>query len=150
MPILLQTLALNPLDDAVGVDALDYSADFDSLYKRINNVQKFLEKGIALGNLVRYIPGLAKPIYQGQIGGTVVKKAYTEDSYRDLKVAKFNIQLSANLSQCSPCFPSENKKKTDDANNIGNEEITVNNFFAHWTKEIDIKGYSGSSSNKYG
>ena len=74
MPILLPTSALNPLDDAVGVDAVDYSADFDSLYKRINNVQKFFEKGSAPGNLVRYIPGLAKPIYQGQIDGTVEKK----------------------------------------------------------------------------
>ena len=74
MPILLPTLALNPLDDGVGVDAFNCSADYDSLYKRINNVQKFFEKESAPGNLVRHISGLAKPMYQGQIGGAVEKK----------------------------------------------------------------------------
>ena len=31
------------------------------------------------------------------------------------------------------------KKKTNVANDIANTEITANNFFAHWIKEIDIK-----------
>ena len=145
MPILPPTSGLNPLDAAVGVDAVDYSADFDSLYKRINNVQKFFEKGTPPGNLVKYIPDLAKPIYQGQIAGPVEKKAYAEDSYRDLKVAMFMIQLSTNqymnFNNVHLVFPLKIKKKNDDANNIDDEEITVNNFFVHWIKEIDIKRY---------
>ena len=37
-------------------------------------------------------------------------------------------------------FPLKIKKKqTNNANNILGTEITVNNFFAHWIKEIDIK-----------
>ena len=36
-------------------------------------------------------------------------------------------------------FPLKIKKKTNVANNILVTEITVNNFFAHWIKEIDIK-----------
>ena len=36
-------------------------------------------------------------------------------------------------------FPLKTKKKSNVANNILVTEITINNFFAHWIKEIDIK-----------
>ena len=36
-------------------------------------------------------------------------------------------------------FPLKIKKKTNNANDILASEITVNNYFAHWIKEIDIK-----------
>ena len=36
-------------------------------------------------------------------------------------------------------FPLKIKKKTNVANNILATETTVNNLFAHWIKEIDIK-----------
>ena len=65
MPTSPPTLALNPIDDVTGVNAVDYSADFDALYKRVNNLKKFFKTGSAPGKLVRYIPGLAKPTYQG-------------------------------------------------------------------------------------
>ena len=40
---------LNPLDDAKGIAAVDYSTDFDSLYKRIENIEKLYKYGTALG-----------------------------------------------------------------------------------------------------
>ena len=36
-------------------------------------------------------------------------------------------------------FPMKIKKKSNVANDLDNTLITVNNFFAHWIKEIDIK-----------
>ena len=36
-------------------------------------------------------------------------------------------------------FPMKTKKKLNVVNNIRATEITVNNVFAHWIKEIDIK-----------
>ena len=36
-------------------------------------------------------------------------------------------------------FPMKIKKKSNVANALDNTLITVNNFFAHWIKEIDIK-----------
>ena len=66
------TSALNPLDDTVGINAVDYAADFESLYKKVDNLEKFIKTGRAPGKLVRYIPGLAKPIYQGQINPTLM------------------------------------------------------------------------------
>ena len=88
--------SLNPLKDAVSVSAVDYSAKFDGLYKRLNNVETLIEKKKAPGELIRYLPGLAKPLYQGQLKGTLPKKAYADDTYKDLKTAEFTIQLSAN------------------------------------------------------
>ena len=73
--------SLNPLKDAVGVTLIDYSMGFDGLVKKANNLQNFIEKGEAQGDLVRYLPGLAKPIHQGQIKGTIEKKGYTNDTY---------------------------------------------------------------------
>ena len=39
------------------------------------------------------------------------------------------------------CFPIKIKKKTNKALDIDGDLITVNNFFAHWVKEINITRY---------
>ena len=43
---------------------------------------------------MRYIPGLTKPAYQGQLDGTLTKKAYTDDTYKGLNVTEYNIKLT--------------------------------------------------------
>ena len=52
------------------------------------------------------------------------------------------IQLAANhymnFHNVHLVFPMKIKKSTNEANDILVTEITVNNFFAHWIKEIDI------------
>ena len=135
--------SLNPLKDAAGVTSVDYGAQYDGLVKKADNLQNFLEKGEAEGPLLRYLPGLAKPLYQGQIKGTIEKRAYADDTYKDLKTAEFNIQLSSNqymnFHNVHLVFPMKIKKSSNVANNLAATEITVNNFFAHWIKEIDIK-----------
>ena len=143
VPIFAPSTSLNPLKDAAGVAAVDYSTDFASLDKKIDNFMKLFDQGKGPGELVRYIPGLTKPLFQGQIDGTQEKKAFADDTYKDLKTAEFTIQLSANhymnFNNVHIVFPLKIKKKTNVANDILATEITVNNFFAHWIKEIDIK-----------
>ena len=135
--------SLNPLKDATGITSVDYSAEFNGLVKKADNLQNFTEKGQAEGPLIRYLPGLAKPLYQGQIKGAIEKRAYADDTYEDLKTAEFNIQLSSNqymnFHNLHLVFPMKIKKSTNVANNLTATDITVNNFFAHWIKEIDIK-----------
>ena len=48
-------------------------------------MQNFIEKGEAEGLLLHYLPGIALPLYQGQIRGTIQKKAFADDTYKDLK-----------------------------------------------------------------
>ena len=75
VPVNPPSTSLNPLKDAVGVTSIDYSAQFDGLVEKAENLQNFIEKGQAEGPLVRYLPGLAKPTYQGQIKGTIERKS---------------------------------------------------------------------------
>ena len=39
------------------------------------------------------------------------------------------------------CFPIKIKKKSNNTSDIDDDLITVNNFFAHWVKEISITKY---------
>ena len=66
------------------------------MFKKSENLEKIFETGKASGELVRYIPGLTKPPYQGQLKGTTERKAFADDTYKDLKVAEYTIQLSNN------------------------------------------------------
>ena len=95
VPVNPLPLSLNPIKDAVGVSAVDYSADFDHLFKKSENLEKILETGKASDELVRYLPGLTK-LYQGQLKGTTERKAFADNTYKDLKVAEYTIQLSNN------------------------------------------------------
>ena len=45
MPVTPQSLALNTLKDAVHVDEVDYTADFDNLFSRWDDFDKFFKTG---------------------------------------------------------------------------------------------------------
>ena len=65
MPITPQPLALNPLKEMTQVDEIDYTADFDNLYSRMDNFDKFFKTGKISYNMLQCIPGLAKTGYLG-------------------------------------------------------------------------------------
>ena len=83
VPVNPQPLSLNPIKYAVGVSAVDYSADFDHLFKKSENLEKIFKRGKASSELVRYLPGLTKPLYQDQLKGTIERKAFADDTYKD-------------------------------------------------------------------
>ena len=134
---------LNPLKDAVGVVSVDYTAQFNALSQKVDNLKNFIEKGTAESGMLQYLPGLVPPVYQGQLKGINERKAYADETYTGMKLAEFNIQLSnneyMNFHNLHIVFPMKIKKKSNVANDLDNTLITVNNFFAHWIKEIDIK-----------
>ena len=141
-----QPLSLNPSKDMAKVDEVDYSADFDNLYSKIENFDKFFRTGKVSYNMLRYIPGLAKVGYHGQLHLTETKRKYADDTYKDKKVINFNVQLTkghyTNFQNVHLCFPLKIKPAVDNENDITAGVITVNNFFVHSIKEIDIKRYS--------
>ena len=106
---------LNPLKDAAGVVSVDYSSQFNSLSKKVQNLKSFVEDGKAEAGMLEYLPGLAEPKYQGQIKGINERKAYADETYTDLKLAEFNIQLSnneyMNFHNLEIVFPMKIKKK---------------------------------------
>ena len=80
MPVLPQPLSLNPLKDMENVDKVDYLADFDNLYSKTGDFDKFFRTGKVSYNMLRYIPGLPKVGYQGQLHSTEMKRKYPDDS----------------------------------------------------------------------
>ena len=134
---------LNPLKDAFGVVSVDYTAQFNALSQKVDNLKNFIEKGTAESGMLNYLPGLVPPVYQEQLKGINKRKVYADETYAGLKIAEFNIQLSnneyMNFHNLHIVFPMKVKKKSDVANDLDATLMTVNNFFAHWIKEIDIK-----------
>ena len=127
------------------VDKIDYKADFDNLYLRMNDFDNFFQIGKISVIMLKYIPGLAKIGYQGQLHLTETKRKYPDESQKNKKVIEFNNQLTANpytnFQNVDFCFPIKIKSAADKNNDITAGTITVNNFFAHWIREIDVKKY---------
>ena len=65
MPVTPQALTLNPLKDAEKVDEIDYYADFDNLFFKMDDFDKFFRNGKISYNMLKCIPGLAKAASQG-------------------------------------------------------------------------------------
>ena len=145
MPILPPAPILNLMKNAAKVEAIDYTADFENLFGRFDAYTKFYNTGKTKNDLVRYIPELTKPVHQGQTDGTLTKKAYADDTYKGLKVVEFTIKLTnnqyMNFHNEYLVFPMKILKSFNVANDLADDVITVNNFFAHWIKELDIKRY---------
>ena len=132
MPVAPQALTLNPLKDAAKVDKIDYSADFDNLSSKMDDFHKFFKNGKISYNMLKYIPGLAKAAYQGQLEKTETKRKYADDSYKGKKVIEFNMQLAGNqytnFHKTHLCFPIKIKSAADNDNDITARYITANNF----------------------
>ena len=95
--------------------------------------------------MLRYIPDSAKATYQGQLHSAKVKKKYADETNKNKKVIKFNVQLTKrhynNFQNVYFCLALKFKSPANNCNNTLAVLITVNNFFVHWIKEIDIKRY---------
>ena len=137
--------SLDPLQDATGVDSVDISADIDNLLKKLDKLSTLYEKGRIDSDLLRYIPGMSKIMYQGQIDWIQTKKAYASSTYTDKQILEFSIELTKNhymnFSNMVLCLPITFRKSTNKAQAIDVEMITVNDFFAHWIKDTSSKRY---------
>ena len=129
----------------MGVDSVDFSADIDNLLKKLDKITDLYENGTIDSDFLRYIPGMAKIMYQGQIDWIQTKKAYAASTYTDKQILEFNIELTKyhymNFSNMVVCLPVFFRKVTNKAQAIDADMIPVNNFFTHWIKDISIKRY---------
>ena len=125
------------------MDKFGSSADFDNLYSKMNDFDKFFRTGKVPCNILRYIPGLAKVGYQNQLHSTEMKRKYADDTYQNKKVIEFNVQLTkghyTNFQNVHLCFPLKIKLAVDNDNDIAAGLITGNNFLVQWIKKTDIK-----------
>ena len=106
----------------------------------------FWKSGKADENLARYIPNLLPVTRQNQIAGTNPRKAFASVTYSDKKNLEFIIELAANTysnySSIKLLLPIQITKNTTKTAQLDGDMITVNNFFARWITDIDIRRYS--------
>ena len=126
---------LNPLKDLPKVSSIDNTSGLKDVFRKVDKLGNLWEDGKVDYSLIRYLPGLANVSRQGQIYSIVPKKPYASSNYTDKKTLEFNILLASNTytnySSLIIVLPVQIKKRTN----------AVNNFFAHWLKEVDIKRY---------
>ena len=79
---------------------------------------------------------------QAQIAGELPRKAYASVTYSDKKQLEFLLDLTANTytnyNSMEICLPLKSTKKTNKAQQMDAQMITVNNFFGHWFTDMDM------------
>ena len=93
-PVLPQSLALNPLKDMPKVDEVHYSADFDNLYLKKDDFEKFSKNEKVSHSMLRYILGLVNIGYLVRLYSTETIRTYADDNYKNKKVVELNVQLT--------------------------------------------------------
>ena len=139
---------LNPIKDATGVSAIDFSADIDNLIDKIDKISTLYDTGRMDKDVMKYIPGMvpvSSDSYQGQIDFVDTKRTYAASTYSDMQQLEFNLEVVnnhyINFSKMVLCLPVAFRKKTNKAAAIDATMIPVNNFFAHWIKDVTVKCY---------
>ena len=136
---------LNPLMDYSGVPSINDEGTLENLIGKVDKVTGFVKTGKADGDLSRYYPNILPITRQSQIAGEVPRKAYASITYSDKKQLEFVIDLTANTysnySTMEICIPIKFTKKSNKAQQMDANMITVNNFFGHWFTDIDIRRY---------
>ena len=83
--------------------------------------------------------------YQGMLEDIDTREKAAHPCYEDMDKLDFQIFLTDNYyvnpSSIDICFPMKINKSTSQTTDIDSDLITVNNFFAHLIKEINITKY---------
>ena len=133
---------LNLLKDYSGVPSVNDEGTLENLIGKVDKVTGLVKTGKADGDLSRYYPNILPITRQSQIPREVPRKAYASITYSDKKQLEFVIDLTAdtysNYSTIEICIPIKFMKKSNKAQQMDANMITVNNIFGHWFTDIDI------------
>ena len=136
---------LNPAEDYNGVGSINDEGTLENVLGKVDKSQTFIATGRADADMGRYYPNVYPISRQSQIAADFPKKAYASDSYIDKKRLEFTIQLTAstytNYSTMEVVLPLKFTKKSDKTAALDKTVTTVNNFFGHWFKDIEILRY---------
>ena len=132
-----------PFDSIGKSSAIDRTAsDFDNANEKVKKIKKLIYSGEYDADITRYIPTTLQLIFQGMLDRVDTIEQPARISYKDLETFDFQLLLDqnlyTNLNSLYLCFPIKFKKETNVALNLENDVLNVNNFFAHWIKEINI------------
>ena len=83
---------LNPLNDTSAVLSIDNTSNLKDVFRKVDKLGDFWDKGTADASLIRYIPGLSNVLRQGKIFNIVPKKR-TQHQHTPIK-KHLSLQLS--------------------------------------------------------
>ena len=136
---------LNPAADYSGVGSINDEGTLENVLNKVDKSKTFIATGRADADMGRYYPNIYPISRQSQIASDFPKKAYASDSYIDKKRLEFTIQLTAstytNYSTMEVVLPLKFTKKSDKTSALDKTVTTVNNFFGHWFKDLEILRY---------
>ena len=99
---------LNPIKDATGASAIDFSADIDNLIDKIDKISTLYDTGRMGKDVMKNIPGMAPASYQEQIDFVDTKRTYAASTYSDILHC---INQCLNFSNMVLCLPIAFRKK---------------------------------------
>ena len=137
---------LNPINDARRSTAIDRTtSNYNDAKEKVQKIRDLINMGKYYADLAKYIPGLMDLAIQGMLDDIDTREKVAHPSYKDKEQLDFQILLTENYyvnpANIHICFPIKIKKKSNNNSDIDDDLITVNNFFAHWVKEISITKY---------
>ena len=128
---------LNPIDRT--------TSNYNDSKEKVQKIRDLINMGKYDADLAKYIPGLLDLAIQGMLDDVDTREKVAQPSYKDKEQLDFQILLTENYyvnpNNIHICFPIKIKKKSSHNSDIDSDIITVNNFFAHWIKEISITKY---------
>ena len=137
---------LNPIDDARQSTAIDRATpNYDHAKEKVQKIKYLINMGNYDADLAKCIPGLTDFAIQGMLDDIDTREKVAHPSYKDKEQLDFQILLTENYyvnpANIHISFPIKILKSSDNTADIDSDLITVNNFFAHWVKEISITKY---------
>ena len=104
-----------------------------------------IETGVYDADIAKYIRGTLELVFEGMVEDIDTKEQPAHISYIDMEKLEIHIMLTNNYytnpNNMHICFPTKIKEATNNDANIDTDVITVNNFFAHLIKEVNITKY---------
>ena len=137
---------LNPIDDARRSTVIDKTtSNYNDTKEKVQKIRDLINMGKYDADLPKYIPGLTDLAIQGMLDDIDTREKVAHRSNEDKEQLDFQILLTenyyVNAAKIHIYFPIKIKKKSNNNSDIDRDLITVNNFFAHWVKEISITKY---------
>ena len=137
---------LNPIDAARRLTAINRTtSNYNEAKEKVQKISDLINMGKYGADLAKYILGLTDLAIQGMLDDVDTREKVAHPSYKDKEQLDYQILLTENYyvnpANIHICFPIKIKKSAGNTANIDADLITVNDFFAHWIKEISITKY---------
>ena len=143
MVTLFQSLGKSPAIDKT-------ASDFDNADLKVKKIRRLIEWGIYNADIACYSPGILDLMFEGMIEKIMTIEQPADATYSYKEILNFELILHNNyctdLKSLHICFPIRFRKLTNAAQNLDADIYPVNNFFAHWIRQIDITKYVTNKS----